>query len=253
FDPDRDALPHPALEPLDRWAVAKNAEVVARVREAYEAFEFHQVFHAAYNYFTVDLSAFYLDVLKDRLYCSGRTSPLRRSAQTALFRILVDSLRLLAPLLPFTAEEAWEAMPAFRAKEESVHLAFFPPAGPGGLTEKEAEEWAVLLALRERVLKELEKARELKAIGHSLEARVRLSLPPSWAAAAARRDELRALFIVSEVELEAGSGEEPAVVVERASGGKCLRCWNYDRGVGASAGHPDLCPRCESVVRRQAE
>jgi isoleucyl-tRNA synthetase len=254
FDPERDALPGPALEPLDRWALAKNAEVVARVREAYQAYEFHQVFHAVYNYFTVDLSAFYLDVLKDRLYCSGRTSALRRSAQTALARILSDSLRLMAPLLPFTAEEAWEAMPAFKAKEESVHLAFFPTAGEASLSEKEASEWAVLLDLRERVLKELEKAREQKTIGHSLEAAVTLSLPASQAErTAARRDELRALFIVSEVDLEPASGEEPAVAVRRAPGRKCLRCWNYDRAVGLSADHPDLCPRCESVVGRSSE
>jgi len=249
FDPDRDALPEAELQPLDRWALARNAEVAEKVLEGYAAYEYHQVFHAIYNYFTVDLSAFYLDVLKDRLYCSAKASALRRSAQTALFRILTDSLRLMAPVLPFTTEEAWEAMPAFRGKEESVHLAAFPPRARDVLRDEEKKEWDVLLDLRDRVLKELEKAREKKKIGNSLEAKVKIAVPAASAGLVeGRRAELPALFIVSEVEVERAAGAEITVVVERASGDKCPRCWNYSPSVGESTEHPDLCRRCWEVV-----
>jgi len=250
FDPDRDAVPEAEMEFLDRWALDKAAEVGAKILEAYKAYEYHQVFHAVYNHFSVDLSAFYLDVLKDRLYCSARRSVARRSAQTALFRILTDTLRLLAPILPFTAEEAWGAMPGFQAKEESVHLAVFPEPARGLLTPEERTAAEALLALRERVLKELEKAREEKAIGNSLEAGVKVGIPASSAGLIEpRQDLLPALFIVSEVELGRAPGEEPTVIVGRAAGGKCPRCWNYSPSIGTAADHPDLCRRCADVVR----
>jgi len=249
FDPDKDSVPIAELEPLDRWALAKNAEIGSRILKAYDEYEYHQVFHAVYQYFTVDLSAFYLDVLKDRLYCSAETSRLRRSAQTALFRILADSLRLMAPILPFTTEEAWDALPAFREKDASVHLAIFPAYGDPVLSAEESQDWNHLLALRDQVLKELEKARERKLIGNALEARVKLGLPASLAGVADRyRDMLRALFIVSDVAVEITSGPETTVEVEPAAGGKCRRCWNYSTHLGASASHPDLCDRCEDVV-----
>ena len=249
FDPDKDSVPIAELEPLDRWALAKNAEIGSRILKAYDEYEYHQVFHAVYQYFTVDLSAFYLDVLKDRLYCSAETSRLRRSAQTALFRILADSLRLMAPILPFTTEEAWDALPAFREKDASVHLAIFPAYGDPVLSAEESQDWNHLLALRDQVLKELEKARERKLIGNALEARVKLGLPASLAGVADRyRDMLRALFIVSDVAVGITSGPETTVEVEPAAGGKCRRCWNYSTHLGASASHPDLCDRCEDVV-----
>jgi isoleucyl-tRNA synthetase len=249
FNPDKDALPAEALEPLDRWALAKNAEVGAKTLKAYDEYEYHQVFHAIYNYFTVDLSAFYLDVLKDRLYCSAKDSRLRRSAQTALFRILRDSLRLMAPVLPFTTEEAWDILPAFRTKEESIHLAHFPTCDEDWLSAEERKDWDVLLDLRERVLKELERAREQKRIGHSLEARVTVGVPSAIAGVVEpHRADLCALFIVSEVVLEPSAGPEIAVAVEPAAGGKCPRCWNYSTTVGASKVHPDVCRRCEDVL-----
>jgi isoleucyl-tRNA synthetase len=247
FDPDRDALPEASLEALDRWALDRSAEVGRRALRGYDEFEFHTVFHAVSNFFTVDLSAFYLDVLKDRLYCSAAGSPGRRSAQTALFRILHDSLRLMAPILPFTTEEGWDALPSFSGKEESVHLSYFPSREGTLLSAREADDWAVLVALREKVLKELEKARESKLIGNALEAQIRLRVPEAaMGPVRDHRAELASLFIVSDVIVE--PGPEVEVSVGPAPGGKCRRCWNYSTAVGASSAHPDLCRRCEDVV-----
>jgi isoleucyl-tRNA synthetase len=249
FDPDRDVLPAGELDLLDRWALNKNAEVSSKILAAYDAYEYHQVFHALYQFFTVDLSSFYLDVLKDRLYCSARGSRPRRSAQTALFRILRESLLLAAPILPFTAEEAWEALPPFRDKEPSIHLAYFPAPEAGLLTVEEKKMWDVLLDLRDRVLKELEKARERKLLGNALEARIRIGLPAEIAAAVdPHRSRLCSLFIVSDVVVERTEGTDVTVEVGRAPGGKCQRCWSYSPVVGRSASHPDLCGRCEGVV-----
>ncbi len=249
FRPDTDAAPAAELEPLDRWALHAWSGAGRRMRQGYQDYEYHVVFHALSQFFTVDLSAFYLDVLKDRLYCSSATSPARRSAQTVLYRILKESLLLMAPVLPFTAEEAWEAMPAGAGREASVHLGLFPAFEADGLSPEEEKEWAGILALRELVLKELESAREKKTIGNSLEARVKLSVPAGERALIEKfRTELAALFIVSEVLVEPAPGPSFGVAVETAPGAKCARCWNYKSSVGTSAAHPGLCRRCLDVV-----
>jgi len=188
--------------------------------------------------------------LKDRLYCSGNKSGLRRSAQTALFHILRDTLLLMAPILPFTTEEAWEAMPDYDGKSESVHLELFPDFSGVWLEEDTYQEWEALGAIREAVLKELEKAREDKLIGNSLEAAVTIRAPEAKRALLEKhRAELPTLFIVSAVELGEPGGEEIEVGVERVSSQKCLRCWNYSDHVGTSESYPDFCGRCEDVVR----
>jgi isoleucyl-tRNA synthetase len=249
FDPARDSLKAVEMEPFDRWALDRNAEVSRRMIRAYEEYEFHAVFHAAYNYFTVDLSAFYLDALKDRLYCSGRDSRLRRSAQTALFRILTDSLRLLAPLLPFTTEEAWESLASFPGKEESVHLAYFPDAQEPWLSEDERRKWDVLIALREKILKQLETARESKLIGNALEAKATVLAPADQIRLIEGSvDLLSVLCIVSSVRVERSAGTEIEIKIDPAEGQKCRRCWNYSISVGTSSSHPDLCRRCEDVL-----
>ena len=249
FSPDTDSLPAQDLEPLDRWALERSAEVGGKVLEAYDAYEYHPIFHALYNFFTVDLSAFYLDVLKDRLYCSAAASKDRRSAQTAIFRILKESLLLAAPILPFTTEEAWEAMPDFSGKSASIHLELFPDFASTWLEPAERAEWKILLQVRDKVLKELEGARERKLIGNALEGQVRIQAPPAVKTVLDRhRDGLCTLFIVSDVVVEPGAGEEPVISVSKAPGGKCVRCWNYSLAVGAIASHPDFCERCAGVV-----
>jgi isoleucyl-tRNA synthetase len=238
---------------LDRWALDKTAEVGRRVLKAYEEYEYHTVFHSLYTFFTVEMSALYLDILKDRLYCSARDSRLRRSAQTALFEVLRATLKLMAPILPFTTEEAWESLPPFSGKEDSVHLELFPSFEKSWLDDGVRQEMERLLVYREAVLKELEKAREGKLIGNSLEARVQLSAPEAEGALLRKYEQdLCALFIVSAVSVEPGPAAELGIRVSRAPGAKCQRCWNYSPHVGTSRDHPGLCRRCEDVVRGRA-
>ncbi len=250
FDPDRDLVPEGGLLPLDRWALERAREVAARAVAAYDEYEFHVVFHALYDFFAVDLSAFYLDVVKDRAYCSGRASRLRRSAQTAMFLILRDSLRLLAPILPFTADEAWEAMPAFAGKEASIHLDVFPSGREPWLGSEEGRQMKALLGVREKVLKELEKAREAKTIGNSLEARVTIRASGETATLlAGHRAALTELFIVSAVDLPPAEGDgEIEISIDRAPGAKCERCWNWSPSVDAAAAPPHVCDRCRGVL-----
>jgi isoleucyl-tRNA synthetase len=250
FSPDKDTVPAADLEALDKWALDKNAEVGQKILKGYDDYEYHTVFHAIYNFFTVDLSAFYLDIIKDRVYCSGKTSKLRRSAQTVLFRILRDTLILMAPILPFTAEEAWDALPAYRGKEESIHLERFPAFKERRLEAKGQKDWEGLVGLRENVLKELERGREQKLIGNSLEAQVRLKVPAPLASLVKKYStELCGLFIVSDVVVETASDGELEIAVAKAPGKKCQRCWNYSTYVGTSAVHPDFCKRCDDVVK----
>ena len=250
FSPDTDSVGLDEMEILDRWALGKAAEVGRRILKAYDEYEYHIIFHAVYNFFTVELSALYLDILKDRLYCSAKNSRLRRSGQTALFHILKNSLALMAPILPFTTEEAWGAMPKFQGKEESVHLELFPEFQEQWLEPGIAQEWEDLIGLREKVLKELEKAREQKFIGNSLEAQVILKVPAAKSKLVQKyRDELCSLLIVSDVILQAGPGEDLGITVAKAPGQKCQRCWNYSSYVGTSPSHPEFCKRCEDVVK----
>jgi isoleucyl-tRNA synthetase len=253
FDPGRDAVTEADLLDLDRWILHRFEEVRGRVVQAYRDYEFHPILHDVLDFFTVDLSAFYLDVVKDRAYCSAKASLERRSAQTAMFTILRDSLLLMAPIVSFTAEEAWVHVPAFAGKEPSVHLGEFPerrdwlgPRRAGFVADMEK-----VLDVREKVFKELEKARESKLIGNSLEACVTLRAPAAEAAfLESRLSGLPALFIVSQVSLEPSDEAELAVAVTKAAGQKCERCWNYSTYVGTSPARPTFCARCEKAVER---
>jgi isoleucyl-tRNA synthetase len=248
FDPARNALPEADLNPLDRYALHRHRQLVRRVRQAYDAYEFHLVYHQLVQYCAADLSAFYLDVLKDRLYCDPAEGPLRRSAQTVLHRIAEDLTLLLAPVLPFTADEVWEHLPGERPP--SVHLALLPEAVP----EDEAvlSRWEPLLEARGTVTKALEEARADRAIAASLEARVEVEAGPEVLAALAEYERtgrafpgnLASLFLVSKVDLRPGEGPL-AVRVGRAEGSKCERCWTYSP---AAERPPALCERCAPVV-----
>ncbi len=251
FDPARDAVAEGDLEEIDRYALSRHRQLVARVVQAYDECEFHLVYHQVVQYCAVDLSAFYLDVLKDRLYCDPAAGRRRRSAQTVLYRIADELTRLIAPVLPFTADEVWAQVPG--EGDESVHLAVFPavePAEPSAMAD-----WPALLDARAVVTKALEEARAAKRIASSLEARVTLHGPEA-ALAPLRRHEAKSrvfpgnlanLFIVSGVSLEAGAGEL-AVEVERAAGAKCERCWTCSENVGRLAAHPGVCERCAAVL-----
>jgi len=253
FDPARDAVSNEQLWEMDRWMLEKTADLVAQCRGWYDEFEFHRVFHAVHDFAVVDLSAFYFDVLKDRLYTFAPCSPGRRSAQTAIYRIADALVRLLAPVMVFTCEEVWRHLPHGAGQPESVHMALFPAAEEfrTGLGADAAKNWERLLAVRNEVLKALEQARSAKAIGGSLEAKVLLRADASLAGLLKDYTSwLPALFIVSQAGVEP-DGQQAAslrVEIERAEGAKCERCWNYSVHVGENAAHPTVCERCTAAL-----
>ncbi len=255
FDVTRDRVAVPDLPELDRWILHRTAELAMRVRRAYDAFQFHIVVQQLVNFCAVDLSALYLDIVKDRLYTFGATSAGRRAAQTTLYEIAGTLVRLMAPILTFTAEEIWRYLPGHDA-EPSVLLAGF---GPERAADPElAARWERVLAIRTAVMKALEEARQSGLIGHPLEARVLLwGSEPIEAVLRSMQGDLPALFIVSQVELGQRLDAdcisplmpELKIRVEKAQGHKCARCWNYSEAVGADTEHPQLCERCLPVVR----
>ena len=253
FDPARDAVPYGEMLEIDRWALARTARLIRRCLKGYDDYQFHQVYSALYNFCTVDLSSIYLDVLKDRLYTYATRSVARRSAQTALWYILDAFTRLMAPILPFTAEEIREAMYEGRGAEDrpvSVHLLLFPEYDPNHDREDLLSEWDRLLEVRQAVSKALEDVRQTGDIGNSLEARVRIHAGGDAAALLRRHaEDLRYLFIVSQAEVVDDAEGELRVEVERAPGDKCERCWNYSVQVGKDAAFPTICERCVEVVR----
>jgi isoleucyl-tRNA synthetase len=258
FDPRRDRQSYARLEEVDRFALDRLARLIDRVTRAYEEYEFHTVFHSVHNFCAVDLSALYLDVIKDRLYTSAPNDPRRRAAQTACHDVLAALVRLMAPILTFTAEEAWRYLPGTHA--ESVHLERFPEVPLEWLDDTLKREWDRLLEVRREVAKALELARGQKLIGSGLEASVRITSAPEDLPALlkAKQAVLQTLFIVSRVEVGRGaagavhyeSQEIPGLVidVDRAPGDKCERCWMRRPAVGQSAAHPTLCDRCVAVV-----
>jgi len=249
FSPDKETVKPEDLSLFDRWILEKTSQVGKRILKAYEDYEYHVVYHVIYNFITVELSSFYLDVLKDRLYCSTRSSQIRKSAQTALFSVLKNTLLLMAPILPFTTEEVWEALPFYEGKEESVHLEKFPEFKEKWLKSELFQEWEDLISVREGVLKKLELAREDKLIGNSLEAQAVLRVPVAKMELLKKYEkELISLFIVSAVTLETSDGEELEVEISKAPGEKCQRCWNFSIYVGKSKEYPLFCQRCEQVV-----
>jgi isoleucyl-tRNA synthetase len=256
FDPERDALPDAQLWELDRWMLARTGELVAQCRAWYDSFDFHRIFHAIHDFCIVELSAFYFDILKDRLYTAAKFSVARRSAQTAVYRIAHALVRLLAPITVFTAEEVWQHLPKHAAEPDSVHLAMLPSAADFavGLDDSARQRWETLLTVRDEVLKALEAARQAKTINSSLEAKVVLSAGPALDALLREQaEQLPALFIVSQVEISAAApgAERPdalTVTVHRADGTKCERCWNYSTRVGRDARWPSLCERCAAAL-----
>ena len=259
FDPARDAVPYESMPEIDRYALHKLQELIEKGLQSYNTFEFHVIYHALYNYCTLDLSAFYLDVLKDRLYTSPSDSTARRSAQTVLF-IQLDALaRLMAPILSFTAEEIWGFMPEREGKEKSVHLASLPEINASWKDEKLAKTWKRILEIRGEVTKALEEARAGKRIGHSLDAAVTIYADSTiYDELYPYADDLGSMFIVSNLSLtknnkpsnafESDDIEGLSILIESAAGDKCERCWIYDPSVGTSSEHPAICHRCQGVL-----
>jgi len=241
FDPAQHAVPDDKLTGLDRWILGEFAKLEADVAAAYDRHEFHVLYQRLAQFIAVELSSIYHDTIKDRLYTDPANSPRRRSTQTALHRLVLGLCKMLSPILVFTTDEAWQFIPGKPA--ESVHLADWSPQ-PFSRTEAEATAWQTLFALREQALPELEKARQSKLIGKSLDARVGIA---SATAAGADSEAFRELLNVSQLTLKP-VGETLAVTVDKADGQKCERCWHWETNVGQHPEHPTLCGRCVQAV-----
>ena len=254
FDPNTDCVADDQLQDIDRWALAALDDLIANTNAGYAVYDFNKVYHAVYNFCVVAMSNFYLDVTKDRLYCTNGTA--RKAAQTTMYKILVALDKIIAPILCFTSQEIWDFMPKTEGMNKYVVFEQMPKAGQYAADDAFKAKWAQLIAVRDEVKKVLEQARAEKLIGASLEASVTLycsdavydllnSIP---------MDELADLMIVSHVELVKGEGgaasavEGLGVAAAHATGDKCERCWKYSASIGSHPAHPTLCARCASVV-----
>ncbi len=266
FYPAKDAVPYKDMAELDRWALHRFQALNKKIRQAYDDSQFHLIYHTLHNFCAVDMSAFYLDILKDRLYTEKPDGTLRRSAQTAMYEILSGMVRLMAPVLSFTAEEVWSFLPASEGKEKSVHLARFPEMHEEWMDDVLSAKWDVILSVRMETAKALESIRAERKIGHSLDARVDLYAEPVlYEFLEKYESELSSIFIVSDVELHRGLENAPAnscecnilmqaisaglkISASPAEGVKCERCWQIKKDVGSSTAHPTLCGRCAGVL-----
>ncbi len=257
FSPENNSVAYDDMLELDRYALHLMQNLIEKVRRAYENFEPYVIYQQVYNFCVVDMSAFYLDVLKDRLYVYKRESVDRRSAQTALFTILSGLTKLIAPVLSFTAEEIWDHMPAFADKEESVHLSGMPKVDESMKDEALAGKWEKIIALRQEVSKTMEQARRDKIIGHPLDAVVKITADgETFDFVESSRHFLKDVFIVSEVEVIKGNGpfiesenfKQLGIKVFKSTGVKCPRCWNYSKDIGADKNHLEVCARCASQM-----
>ncbi|PZR74898.1 MAG: isoleucine--tRNA ligase [Chthoniobacterales bacterium] len=226
---------------VDRWILDRLESVIADCRAAYQAYEFHKVYHTLNQFCAVDLSSLYIDITKDRMYCDAPGSPRRRATQMAMRRIFDALCRLLAPIMVFTADEAW----GYLGGSASVHLETFPEEAAEFRNPEAEMQVAQLLSLRGVIGQAVERARQEKLIGNALEAAVTLSCDEA-AVASIPREELEEFFILSELKLEAG--KEPSATISKTAFLKCARCWRHRPAVGKSAAHPELCDRCEAVV-----
>lgn len=255
FDPAVHSVAVSEMLEIDQWILIRTEDLVRKSLGWYSEFAFHKVYRAAYDFATIDLSAVYFDVLKDRLYTSAATSKARRSAQTAMYRMNYALVRLLAPLLSFTTDEVWTHMNWPSGSPASVHAAEFPK--PEELTEglpnearKRASNWDSLLPVRDQVLKVLENARQEKFIGAPLEAHVHLEANGDlYPLLEQYAGELPSLFIVSQVSLAKGGAGTLEIRVDRADGVKCERCWKYRTDIGKDAQFPTVCQDCASAVK----
>ncbi len=240
FDPEKDSVAYENLEEIDRWALASLDKTIEKVVNGYKNYDFQLVYRTIYDFVTVTLSARYFDIVRDRLYILAPNSAARRSAQTAVYKIADSLCRLLAPILSFTADEAFENLP--NQKTDSVHLAEFPTAS-GKDETKLLENWERIFAIRDDVLKQLEEARNAKVIGSSLQAKVILTVDKETMMFLLNYyEELRYIFIVSQVEVH--EDDAFSVKIEPADGEKCERCWNFSTRVGEFEKFPTVCERC---------
>jgi isoleucyl-tRNA synthetase len=259
FNPDNDSVNYEEMNDLDKWALLKLNNLIKKVEEAYSTYEFHLMFHAIHNFCVVDMSNFYLDIIKDRLYTSKADNNERRAAQTVMFEILEALVRMLTPVLAFSSEEIWQFMPHRAGDDaESIQLNNWPEVNEKYNNSKLEEKWDGILEVRTDVSKALELARASKLIGSSLNAKVTVYADDKkFDFIKGFEEDALTIFIVSEFELKKLS-EAPEnsltgetgikVEISQAQGEKCERCWMYSETVGENKEHPSLCGRCASVI-----
>ena len=253
FDPAKDAVCWDQMPPLDRYMLVRTRELTEKVLRWYHAFEFHRIYHALNEFAVAELSALYIDAVKDRIYTFAPQNPARRSAQTVLWMIAEALVRLLAPILSFTADEVWQYMPVMANRLPSVHLELFPTPESLAATIDTGfmDEWAILLTTRDEALKSLEEARQAKLIGKALDARLRLEVPATLFALLEKyQASLKELLNVSQVEVVAGSSAQMLVTTLPAEGTKCARCWNYSVHTGEDHRWPSVCERCFAALEQ---
>lgn len=258
FNPDKDKVEFAKMQEIDKWILHRLSLLVAKCRKAYEEYQFHVLYHAINEFCVVDLSSFYLDIIKDRLYCEKKEGALRRSAQSAMYLVLDSITKIMAPVLSFTAEDVWTFMPEFKDKAESVFLTNMPEKIEENVKEELAVRWDKFKIVRSAATKILEKARAEKIIGNSLEAKLIIEADDKLKAFLTTfGDALPDLFIVSQAEFENVAGDHVfesedleglKIAVHKADGEKCERCWKYSETVGKNADHPTICVRCSGVV-----
>ena len=247
FNHQKNRIEDNKLLEIDKWALLETEILLKQATAAYEEFQLHKVCQLLQNFCTIKMSAFYLDILKDRLYTFAKDSSERRAAQTALYQILLTLTKIISPILCFTAEEIWKCIPGI--KEESVHLCSWPEVGQK-IDKQLKEKWDKLFEIRNKVCEPLEEKRVKKEIGSPLEAKVVLKVGDEKLRGLLKKGEknlLCSIFIVSQVEIKKGK-EDLEIVIEHAEGNKCARCWNYSESVGKDKKYSDLCERCVKVI-----
>ena len=246
FDPARDTVPYGQLSSLDKWLLSRLQRLIERVTEAYKNYTFHLIYHSIQNFCTVDLSALYLDIVKDRIYVEKKDFLKRRASQTVIYETLTTLLKLIAPILSATAEEMWSYLKGF-VKEESVLLTTFPVAKKEQTNPEVEQYWDAIWTIRELVNKKIEEQRMAKTIGHSLDTKIIIEAPEKEYNLLERLgDDLKDIFIVSQIALKKGS--EINITVEKAEGEKCERCWQYTTDISKEGKFPNVCKRCENTL-----
>jgi len=251
FDPSKNSVPYERMFEIDRWAMQQLQKLISEVTDAYENFLFHRVYSLIYNFCVVEMSSIYMDVLKDRLYCDAKDSLSRRSAQTAMHKILDCLARLLAPVLVHTAEEVYEAINFKAETTESVHLLKMPQIDKSIDWQKDQPKWGKLMNLRDEVLKELEGLRQKQIIASNQQSTVTISTDNADLINTVEQfgiENFAALCIVSEIRLDKQKSEK-LVSAQKSPHKKCQRCWNYWPSIGTNGDNPDLCARCIEVIR----
>ncbi|HVN95354.1 MAG TPA: isoleucine--tRNA ligase [Syntrophorhabdaceae bacterium] len=246
FDPTRDSVSFDRLSSLDKWLLSRLQRLIERVTEGYRNYTFHLIYHSIQNFCTVDLSALYLDIVKDRIYVEKKDSLKRRASQTVIHETLITLLKLIAPILSATAEEMWSHLKG-QVEEESVLLASFPAAKKEQIDARLEEYWDAIWAIREFANKKIEEQRAAKTIGHSLDTKITIEAPEKeYSLLEQLGEDLKDVFIVSQIAIARGG--ELNVVVEKAQGEKCERCWQYATDVSKEGTFPNVCRRCANTL-----